>query len=47
MFSVGTGKSMTSEQSSELTLELVEKLFFKHHALFVDDKNGRNTTHAF
>lgn len=34
------GKSMTSEQSSELTLELVEKLFFKHHALFIDDKNG-------
>jgi len=32
-----TGKSMTGEVSSEISLELVEKIFNKHKALFIDD----------
>jgi hypothetical protein len=32
-----TGKSMTKEVSTEINLEIVEKLFNKHRALFIDD----------
>lgn len=35
-----TGKSMTSELHNEFTLEQVEKLFYKHQALFVDNGDG-------
>lgn len=35
-----TGKSMTSEASKELNLKLVEKIFNKHRALFIDDIGG-------
>lgn len=35
-----TGKSMTSEASRELNLELVEKIFNRHRALFIDDIGG-------
>ena len=35
-----TGKSMTSEASKELNLELVEKIFNRHRALFIDDNGG-------
>lgn len=35
-----TGKSMTGEASTELNLELVEKVFNRHRALFIDDIGG-------
>lgn len=35
-----TGKSMTSEACKELDLNLVEKIFEKHKALFIDDSDG-------
>jgi len=35
-----TGKSMTSEASSDLNLKLVEKIFNRHRALFIDDIGG-------
>jgi len=35
-----TGKTMTSEASKELNLELVEKIFNRHRALFIDDIVG-------
>lgn len=34
------GKSMTGEQSKELNFKLVEAIFNKHQALFIDDENG-------
>lgn len=33
------GKSMTSELAKELNFDLVETIFNKHHALFIDDEN--------
>jgi hypothetical protein len=35
-----TGKCMTSEVHSELTLKFIEKLFYKHQALFIDNEDG-------
>lgn len=35
-----TGKCMTEEADKELNLELVEQIFNKHQALFVDDCDG-------
>lgn len=35
-----TGKSMTSEACKELNLKLVEEIFNKHRALFIDDTDG-------
>lgn len=35
-----TGKSMTNEASKEINLKLVEKIFKKHQALFIDDTEG-------
>lgn len=34
------GKSMTHEVSTEITLDLVEKIFNKHKALYIDDIDG-------
>jgi hypothetical protein len=34
------GKSMTGEHARELDFTLVENIFNKHHALFMDDENG-------
>jgi hypothetical protein len=34
------GKCMTEEASSEINIELVEKIFYKHQALFIEDIDG-------
>jgi hypothetical protein len=35
-----TGKSMTAEACKEINFELVEKIFNKHRALYIDDLDG-------